>query len=239
MQLAVTLTLLAAVMALWIRRHTWRMRWEAAATLNVALQSLNVVLLCPRVSRWISPKLHAITGQWNIEDLIGHLAYMGGLAAVLYMAVSRLNMTDRQLRRFVKHRIELPATIFVPLAVGTFVYGRFGRHYVPDLVLLDQAAWLRCYYLLYIAAIAYFLGQAAWVLLILRQDPNQVRAANFYLAAIGVSALCCCAFIVDFDPKINWLLIRAEVAAYALAASYSWRSKVRYLRGDDRPRVPQ
>ncbi|HET9874904.1 MAG TPA: hypothetical protein VFQ37_03965 [Mycobacterium sp.] len=229
-------TLASGGLALWIRRHTWRMPWETAATANVALQTLNVVLLWPLVSHWISPKLHAVTGLWNVEELVGHIAYTLGLAAVLYMAAARLDMTGRQFSRFVNLRIGLPLALFIPVVIAIFMHAGLGLHDVSDLVFVDVSPWLLCYWCLYIAAIAYLLGQAALALLALRRDPRQTRAADFYLAAIGVSLLCCFAFLVDANSMVKWTLIRAEVVAYALAAGYSWHMKVRYLRGG--PRLP-
>lgn len=235
--LLTALTLVCAGAALWVRRYTWRMPWETAATANVALQTLNVVLLWAPVSHWISPKLHALTGLWNLEELIGHVAYTLGLAAVLYMAAARVEMTGRQFTRFVNLRIALPLALFIPAVTLIFVHGGLGREYVSDLVFLDASPWLLGYWYLYVAAIAYLLGQAAMALLALRRDPRQTRAADFYLAAVAVSLLCGFAFLVDANAIARWAFIRAEVVAYALAAGYSWHMKVRYLRGSG-PRLP-
>ena len=231
MRWVVTLTLLTGVWALWVRRYTWRIPWEKPATFNIALQTVDVLLVSAPVSRWLSPRLYALTGQWNLEELIGHLAYMTGMSAVLYMTVSRLNMTDRQFAHFVRHRIELPATVFVPAVIAVFLFGGLGAQHVPDLALEEQTRWLNIYWLLYVAGLAYLLAQIAQALLILRTDPVQTRVANLYLVAVGVSALCAVAFLTGFTDPLGWLLIRAEVVCYAIAASYSWQSKVSYLRG--------
>ncbi|OBB89123.1 hypothetical protein A5760_23060 [Mycobacterium colombiense] len=229
--LATAAALLPAGYVLWIRRHTWRTPWETAATLNVLLLGLNALLTAPRVDRWVSPKLHSVTGWWNVEELIGHLCYLCALMSLLYMAAARLDMTDRQLNRFINSRIRIPATVFIPWVVFTFFYGGCADRYVPDLLLLDPSPWQMCYRWLYIVATVFLLGQAATVLLILRRDPYQTRAADLYLAAIALTFMGCFAFIFDCNDVLRWALIRVVVVAYAVAAGYSWRSKLRYLRG--------
>src|SRR6478735_3967430 len=58
--------------SLWIRRVTWSCRWEVAATLNIALQGLAVILMSPFASETLGHWLHALTGMWNLEDYIGN-----------------------------------------------------------------------------------------------------------------------------------------------------------------------
>jgi uncharacterized membrane protein YadS len=78
-----------------------------------------------------------------------------------------------------------------------------------------------CFYLLW------HIGQA---LLILRRDDRSRRAATAYLVAVGISVCCGAAFIVAIEP-LQWVMVRGEVVAYAIAASYTWRSKAAELRG--------
>lgn len=231
-------TLAVATVALWIRRDTWNTRWDAGATLNVALQSVNVALLSPRVSWHLSPRLHTVTGMWNVEDLIGHLAYLGGLAALMYMAVIRVRMTDDQRRRYFKRRLELPATLFLPLLVGCFVVSGCTDGYVVGLLFVPVTPALACYWLLFIAGAVYLLANTIWALLILRHDPRSVRVVDMYLGAIGIS-LCsfvtaAASFAIDGLDVVTWLLIRAELVGYAVVAAYSWHLRVTTLRGRGR-----
>jgi len=53
--------------------------WERPATINVALQTFDVLIVMPQWDDWISAKLHALTGVWNCEELIGHVGYMIGM----------------------------------------------------------------------------------------------------------------------------------------------------------------
>ena len=46
----IAITLMCIAWSLWIRRVTWSCRWEVAATLNIALQGLAVLLMSPLAS---------------------------------------------------------------------------------------------------------------------------------------------------------------------------------------------
>src|SRR6476659_738226 len=80
--------------SLWIRRVTWSCRWEVAATLNIALQGLAVILMSPFASETLGHWLHALTGMWNLEDYIGHDAYIVAASAVVYNARGRPRDAD-------------------------------------------------------------------------------------------------------------------------------------------------
>jgi hypothetical protein len=107
--------------------------------------------------------------------------------------------------------------------------------YIPDLLTANWDGWLGVYFLLYGVAAVYLLSQASFVLWQLRIDPVQTKVVYVYLFAIGVSCITVAAFVVDFvggiNPMVKWVLIRAELAAYAVAAVYAWRSRRSYLLG--------
>lgn len=233
-QIAAILTLGTALAALWIRRHTWTLPWEFAATFNVALQAFDVVLAYPRISPWASSRLHRVFGLWNLQHLLGHCCYLVGMTAIVYTVVSRLDMSHAQLAWFVRKRIELPMTVVVALMVAVFVTGGLGNHRVTDLTLVPAVGWLRCYWLIMLVACLYLMAYACQALLILRRAPDSRGAANVYLAAIGVSALCCIAFALAIE-QAQHLLVRAEVIAYAIAAAYSWRMRARRLHRSPNP----
>src|SRR6476619_3742383 len=91
MALAVLLAITIGCMtwSLWIRRVTWACRWEVAATLNIALQTLAVLLMSPLASETVGQWLYALTGKWNLEDYLGHDAYIVAASAVVYNALGR------------------------------------------------------------------------------------------------------------------------------------------------------
>src|SRR5918998_1398894 len=118
----IAITLCCIAWSLWIRRVTWSSRWEVAATLNIALQGLAVVLMSPLASETVGVWLHALTGKWNLEDYIGHDCYIVAASAVVYNALGRLQ-DDHSLQRTFKQYIERPATVCIPLLLVTFSLG--------------------------------------------------------------------------------------------------------------------
>ena len=59
-RLPFVLGLLIGPVGLWIRRHTWRSRWEAGASLNIALQGCAVLLM----SHWAAATLGQPLHEW-------------------------------------------------------------------------------------------------------------------------------------------------------------------------------
>lgn len=228
-QLLAAMVLLATIRALWVRRSTWRIPWEIASTLNVSLQFAEIFLISGPVARWLGPKLHAATGLWNMEDLTGHLCYMIAMTYMTYMALSRLDISDERLARYVRRRIELPMLLFVPTVVALFMFGGMDSHPF-DLVLSHPTPWLRIYFMMYVAGALYLLTMAVPALLIIRRDPRQKHTATAYLCATTVTVVTCATMVVGI-PILTWVLIRVETASYAVAASYSWGVRRRLLRG--------
>jgi H+/gluconate symporter-like permease len=183
----------------------------------------------PEYNFWLSSKLHAATGVWNLEELIGHIGYMVGMFSVLYLVADRLDMTRAQFYSFVRYRIALPACLVIAIMVAIFVPGP-GKHYVADTITAPETTWLRAYWLTLIVFSVYIGVQASQGLFILRRDPRSRRAANAYLCALGVSAVGALSFLLEIH-QVSWVLIRVEVVAYAIAASYTWHAK----RGADVP----
>ena len=133
--------------SLWIRRVTWSCRWEVAATLNIALQGLAVILMSPFASETLGHWLHALTGMWNLEDYIGHDAYIVAASAVVYNALGRL-ADDHAMQMTFKQYVERPATLCIPLLLVTFSIGNGARVYRSDFFEVPTDFWLALYWLL-------------------------------------------------------------------------------------------
>lgn len=225
-----TVTLVVALLALWSIRHAWSIPTERPATVAVALLAADVLLMTPQLNWWLSRKLHAITGVWNLEDLTGHMCVLIAMCCLLYLVADRLDMNPAQFRWFVRYRIELPCTIAFAVLAAVFVAGDIDDRYIADAVAAETTPWLRAYWLTMTAACFYLLWHIGQALLILRRDDRSRRAATAYLVAVGISVCCGAAFIVAIEP-LQWVMVRGEVVAYAIAASYTWRSKAAELRG--------
>jgi hypothetical protein len=126
----ITATLAAVVYSLWIRRHTWLSRWEAGASLNIALQGCAVLLMSPWASATLGPPLRRIIGLWNVEDLLGHLCLIVAVTAIIHHGLARLTHESHIPRLFRKH-VAVPLRLGVPLLVSVFVIADEAYH--PDL----------------------------------------------------------------------------------------------------------
>lgn len=179
MSALIIVTLAAVFYSLWIRRHTWRSRWEAGASLNIALQGCAVLLMSPWASATLGPPLHHLFGMWNVEDLLGHICLIVAATAICHHGLARLD-DERSLRRLFRRRIEIPLWLGVPLLVAVFIVADEGYH--PDLFPAHvSTVWFGAYWLVLGALLIYLFGYAGRVLLILRKDPRSTATANLYL----------------------------------------------------------
>lgn len=232
-------TLAVVVGSLWIRRHTWGSRWEAGASLNIALQGCAVLLMSPWASAHVGPPLHDVFGRWNIEDLIGHLCLIVAVTAIIQHGLARLVDTS-QLRALLRDHVETPLQFGVPLLVAVFIIADEGYH--PDLFPAHVATvWLGAYWLVLGGLLIYLFSYAARVLLILRADPRSKPTVDLYLisAAFGVAATVIQVGTawagIDVTLPV-WLCACLGLIGFAYGSARSWRAKVSWLAPPNRPR---
>src|SRR5271155_3965192 len=87
----------------WVRRGAWTCRWELGSSITAASMVACLLLMNPALSLTWSAPLHALTGLWNIEDLLGHLAYLAGLITLAQALANRTNLADPE--RFLRRRL--------------------------------------------------------------------------------------------------------------------------------------
>lgn len=240
--LLIAITLMCVVWSLWIRRVTWKCRWEVAATLNIALQGTAVLLMSPLASETLGKLLHSLTGVWNLEDYIAHDCYIVAASAVVYNAVGRLH-EDHHMQRTFKQYVERPATLCIPLLLAAFTAGNAATIYRADFFTVPTDLWLNLYWLMLCGTLIYLLGYGVRALLVLRKDPKSRRIANVYLAASasGITA-CVVRIITAFVPPLQawdggtlvWVFACCCGAGFALASAHSWRTKTKWFAKADR-----
>jgi hypothetical protein len=233
----ITITLASIAWSLWIRRVTWHCRWEVAATLNIALQGCAVALMSPLCSETLGVALHNLTGEWNLQNYVGHDCYIVAASAIVYNAVGRL-AEDDALQASFKQYVERPATLCIPLLLATFTLSGGSKTYARDFFTVHTDFWLSVYWLLLCGTLAYLLVFGSRALLVLRKDPRSRHFANLYLvaSASGISA-CVVRIITALIPPLQgplavaliWLFACSCGAGFALISAQSWRQKVRWF----------
>jgi hypothetical protein len=233
----ISVTLGCIAWSLWIRRVTWSCRWEVAATLNIALQGLAVILMSPLASETLGHRLHALTGMWNLEDYLGHDAYIVAASAVVYNALGRL-ADDHAVQTSFKQYVERPATVCIPLLFVTFSVGNGAKIYRSDFFEVRTDFWLALYWLLLCGMLIYLLTYGMRALMILRQDPRSRKIANVYLVASASGIMACTVRIITaYTPALQtieggtlvWIFACACGAGFALTSAQSWRIKTKWF----------
>jgi hypothetical protein len=234
----ITITLASIAWSLWIRRVTWHCRWEVAATLNIALQGSAVALMSPLSSHTLGVALHNITGEWNLQNYVGHDCYLVAASAIVYNAVGRLE-DDDALQASFKQWVERPATLCIPLLLATFTLSYGSKTYASDFFALRTDFWLTVYWLLLCGTLVYLLTFGSRALLVLRKDPRSRNIANLYLvaSASGISA-CVVRMITALIPAFQgpvgaglvWLFACLCGAGFALTSAQSWRQRIKWFQ---------
>lgn len=232
MSALIVATLAAIIYSLWIRRHTWRSRWEAGATLNIALQGCAVLLMSPWASATLGPVLHEMTGRWNVEDLLGHICLIIAVTAIIHHGLARLD-DERQLRGLFRRHIERPLRLGIPLLLAVFIIADEGYH--PDLFPAHvSTVWFGAYWLVLGALLIYLFSYAGRVLLILRADPRSTATANLYLISAGFGVAATAIQVITAEIGIDttlpvWLCACLGAIGFAYGSARSWHAKVAWF----------
>lgn len=224
--------------SLWVRRLTWQCKMEVAATLNLVLQAGAVVLMSPWASEVIGLRLYSLTGQHNLEDLLGHDMYVVAASSVVYHLILRLD--QRQMIIRFKTHVELPATVCLPLMYATFTAGAGTEIYRRDFFRVPCDFWLASYWFIMCGTIIYLLAYS--VLALVPMLHAHARLARLYLAASGAGIGACISRLITavlpdrlqdtFTASIIvWFLACLCGAGFALISGHSWLQRQRALIG--------
>ncbi|HEY1839194.1 MAG TPA: hypothetical protein VGG53_03040 [Mycobacterium sp.] len=233
MSALIIVTLVAVFYSLWIRRETWRSRWEADASLNIALQGCAVLLMSPWASATLGPPLHYVFRRWNVEDLLGHICLMVAAASIIDHGLARLG-DQGQWRRIFSRHIRAALWLGVPVLVAVFIAADEGYH--PDLFPAHvSTASFGAYWIVLGILLVYLFGYAARVMLIVRKDPRSTVTATLYLisAAFGVAATVIQVTTAEAGIDITlpvWLCACLGAIGFAYGSARSWHAKVAWFR---------
>ena len=236
MSALISVTLVAVFYSLWIRRYTWHSRWEADASLNIALQGCAVLLMSPWASATLGPPLHDVFRRWNVEDLLGHICLMVAAAAIIDHGLARLGDYG-QWRRIFRRHITIPLWLGIPTLVTVFFAADEGYH--PDLFPAHvSTAWFGAYWIVLGVLLVYLFGYAARVMLIVRKDPRSTVTATLYLisAAFGLAATVIQVTTAEAGIDITlpvWLCACLGAIGFAYGSARSWLAKVAWFRAEN------
>lgn len=217
----VAVTLIALLAGLWVRRATWGYRWDKAPTINLATLAFALFCMSPATTP-IFDAVHISTGLWNIEDLAGHLVYLGGITVLAHSNISRLDVPD--MRGTLRARIKIPALVAAPVLIVTFMIGH-PRRRTPDLIGSESWGWLRAYCVALVLYAGWILANLLWALLIVRTDPRSSKVATLYIAAVLIDmcslvSLTLSAYVPAWPDSVTWSLVCSASIGYAVAATY-------------------
>jgi hypothetical protein len=238
----VTVTLVAVFYSLWVRRDTWPSRWEADASLNIALQGCAVLLMSPWASETLGPLLHHIFHRWNVEDLVGHICLIVAATAIIDHGLARLG-DEHQWRRLFRRHIATPLWLGIPVLVAVFIVANEGYH--PDLFPAHvSTVWFGAYWIVLGILLVYLFGYAGRVMLIVRKDPRSTVTADLYLisAAFGVAATVIQVVTAEAGIDITlpvWLCACLGAIGFAYGSARSWLAKVAWFKESNKAQPPR
>lgn len=237
---ALTLTLVIVFWSLWVRRYTWRARWETAGTLCICFQGLALVLTFPILSPRFSTWLYEATGLWNLEDFVGHWFFIAAAGCTVYHAMSRLDWdTAAKFRTWVYYPI---AAAFI-VGMVLFAKSKASHVYHQDLFDWQPGPWFTAYWIVVCLTVIYLLGFTGWILTRLWQEPSfrQMICCYWFGVTVGISVCAGRIAVVTTGLRTpamtTWFGICVGVAGFASAFGYSWQQKQKHLRAVLRPSV--
>jgi hypothetical protein len=227
---AVALTTIA--WTLWVRRGTWRIRWELPTTAASLMLGIALVLIAPDSEPVIGRALCLITGRWHINDLLGHMIEAAALASATRAGLMRMpSMRDR-----ITPLLRWPFTLAVAALVPIFLRTQASHNPTPDLFQIPHDHhWIAAYFSVVWTLLVYLGAINAWVALNLRRDPRSRPVAHAWLIGVGIGAGAMLGWALPWMHITGWhdwgrISMCAATTVFAIATARSWRAKLAPFR---------
>lgn len=176
-------TVTVAVWSLWRRRATWRNRWDRATNLVIVLAAVAMFTSDNILGMWTLNPLHRLLGIWSVEDVVSDCAMIAAASMACHMFIYRV-LPPRYARACMNRWVIAPGIFGATVLVVTFVHGRgFAAETTLLYAVADMDPWLTLYRMVVAFSVAYLLGVATRVLLILRREPRHRPVADLYITA--------------------------------------------------------
>jgi hypothetical protein len=221
--------LICQAWVLWHRRITWQCYQHRILTLSVTFQGVGMLLAIPSGAGELGDKvLHALTGYWELGDLIGDCLFIGAAAAFGYTALSRA-LPPHKLAWQSPLLLRIPAAIGSVALIAIYVAAGIGvqPHDAASLESPHPSTAVIVYWWVFSVTKLYLVVGAAVTFWLLRRTPRHRRMANLYLlvccAGIGVPVT----HIIAGENSTCYVFACMWAVGLGLTAAYSWRRKTR------------
>lgn len=204
-------------------------------TKALILQMLTLFFLSPASDATVGRALHALFGQPNLDEWLGHCCALGAASAIFLHVKTRLDITQDQLVAWFNRSVAQPMTIVAPVLLALFVKSPSLDTHWPDAQDAPTDIWLDLYWTLLCAFTGYMCVGAIRALLALREYPENNTTANIYIAGCAGALAACIGHIISTWLDVNYKLwlhgIGGCVAiAFAYGSTRAWRQKIRRLQ---------
>ena len=225
-------TLVVVLYCLWVRRATWWSRWEAAATLAIAMEGSALLLFTPWAGTELGPTLHSWLGLWNVQQIIGFLCLIAGVLANIYHMLVRL-ADPAQVLPIMRSHLLMPVGLGVGVVLVAFV--KTDRGSEPDIfATLTGDRWLTLLEVAASALVLFLSGYVGRLLLTLRRDPRAGATLTLYVVAMVLAVAACLVAVVSivtgcYCGPLVWACLCLSVATFAYGLARSWQAKTAWF----------
>ncbi|QFG08433.1 membrane protein [Mycobacterium phage Guanica15] len=230
------IALTCVTLSLITRRHSWGARWETSASLGLSFVVAGFVLNSDTATYTLGNMLWKLTGVRQLDDFVGHLAWLAAVLSFIHHALSRL-ADDADLRAIFEALVRWPLTLCIPMMLGALLMSRASSSPVPvpwavahiDVwVMMYRALWYGC--LLYLIAL---FGRIVWI--VREYSPSWVIDA--YLLSAALAAACIAALLLNVVLPLGatgvflaYAVGSVAAIVAALTAAASWQIKLQSYR---------
>ncbi|ORV45059.1 hypothetical protein AWC02_14125 [Mycolicibacter engbaekii] len=218
---------------LWVRRDTWRSRWEAGATFAIAMEGCALFLLTPWAATQLGPALHSLLGLWNVQQVAGWLCLIAGVMGNIYHMLVRLTAAPHVWPVMRKH---LLVPVGLGIAVMLVAFFNSEREFEPDMFIrLNGDRWLTAFEVAAGALLLFLSGYVGRLMVALRPDHRARATLVLYLAAMAFAVTACVVAIISiaigrYAGPVIWVCVCLSVGIFAYGLARSWQAKKAWFR---------
>ncbi|MCV7085022.1 hypothetical protein H7H52_04640 [Mycolicibacter hiberniae] len=226
-------TLMIVGYCLWVRRDTWRSRWEAGATFAIAMEGCALFLLTPWVGTQLGPALHGLFGLWYVQQLAGWLCLIAGVIGNIYHMLVRLTAPPHVWPIMRKHLL-MPVGLGVAVMLVAFVSSPLT--FEPDMLTRQTGdRWLTVFAVTTCTLLTFLTGYVGRLMWSLRRDQRARTTLVLYSTAMGFAVAGGVVAIVSiclgrFGGPAILVCVSLSVAVFAYGLARSWQAKNAWFR---------